>query len=210
MSYQHMFYGVDLDRLKAIYGSNNQTLLNEILQAKAEDLEGNDDFFDYAIEDGTSPNSETALRAIFAGESQPCEEPSLHGYVFKFLCEHVGTRFGEDVAEIQEHPYKSLLVASGPPIPIPYDRSSAPQIGHLSLQQIPDEIKRIDAAPRKAKRSFQSTVVLPILGWFVSLFLKGFKFRQFDDESTVEDMNAYRNTLQEALDKGMSIVSFRH
>ncbi|MDB5340441.1 MAG: hypothetical protein JWN70_6060 [Planctomycetaceae bacterium] len=212
MSYQHMFYGVDLDRLKAIYGSGDEKLLAEVIQKSGEELEGNDGLFEDEIEAGDCPNSETALRNIFAGKIEASEEnAALYGYVLKILCEHLGTSIGEDdVAVVRDHPYQSKLVANGPPLPIPYDSTDFPEIGYLSLQEIPEEIKRIDAAPKKAKRTFQSAVVLPVLGWMLSFLMKGFKFRQMDDATTVEDMNAYRNTLQAALDKRLAVVSFRH
>ncbi len=216
MGYQHMFYGLDLDRLNAVYGSGDEKLLAEVLQAHREDLEGNDGFFEDEIESGDCLNSETALRNIFAGKMEasgkdtPYGVAAVYGYVFKILCEHVGTSIGDDVAAVRDHPYQSKLVASGPPIPIPYDRQGAPQIGYLTLQEIPDEIKRIDAAPKRAIRTFQSVIVWPLLGWMISFLMKGFRFRQMDDAATVRDMNAYRNTLQEALDKRLAVVSFRH
>jgi hypothetical protein len=118
------------------------------------------------------------------------------------LCEHLGEMIGGDVAAVRDHPYKSKLVASGPPIPIPYDQGDFPEIGFLALADIPAEIQRIDAAPRRAKKS--------IVMWGLRLVSGGMVGREMNDEEVGEDMAAYREVLQQALDRGLSIVSFRH
>lgn len=205
MSYQHMFYGVDMNRLKSIFGSGDEKLVAEVLQAQAEELAGNDSFFE--VEDQTEaeqfPNSETALREIVAGKvRQDIEMAGMYGYVLKILCEHIGSPIGADVAAVRDHPYDSQLVASGPPIPIPYDRSDFSEIGFLALADIPAEIARIDAAPKRAKRSLLKSVLSSLSGGMVG--------RQMSAEDAAEDMAAYRETLTEAMDKGLSIVSFRH
>lgn len=202
MSYQHMFFGVDLDRVKNLYGSGNDAFAADLLNAQAEALENNDGFFEDSIEDGDFPNSETALRDILSGKANREGAAAMYGYVLKIICEHIGQPIGEDVAAVRDHPYKSQLVASGPPIPIAYDVSDFPEIGFLSLVDIPAEIKRIDSAPKKAKKSLFLTLLSSITGGVIG--------RQMSNEEAVEDMNAYRATLQEALDKKVSIVSFRH
>ncbi len=203
MGYSHMFFGVDLDRLKSIYGSGDEAFIAEVLQAQAGELESNDGFFAIEIEDGSWPNSETALREIVAGSPGGYEQAeAMYGYVLKILCQHIGTSIGDDVAAIRDHPYESQLVASGPPLPIPYNSADFPEIGFLSLADIPNEIQRIDSAPKRAKRSLLLTIL--------SLLSRGMIGRQMDAEETVEDMNAYRSTLTEAVNKGVSVVSFRH
>lgn len=126
----------------------------------------------------------------------------MYGYVLKIICEHIGRPIGQDVAAVRDHPYKSQLETSGPPIPIPYTRADFPEIGYLSLADIPAEIQRIDAAPRKAKKSLLLTLLSLVSGGVVG--------RQMSDAETAEDMDAYRATLQEAVEKKVSVVSFRH
>ncbi|MFM9966143.1 MAG: hypothetical protein ACKV2Q_33615 [Planctomycetaceae bacterium] len=204
MSYSHMFYGVDLTRLKAVYGSKDERLIADVLKERAEELQNNDGFFEDELEAGTIPNSEAALREIVAGTIRKYEgaEP-LFGYVLKILCEHIGEFIGGgEVAAIRDHSYKSQLLASGVPIPIPYTGQNFPEIGFLASHEIPAELQRIDRAPPKAKRSFKMT----LLSWLT----RGLIGRQMSDAEAVEDMQAYRATLQAALDKGLSVVSFRH
>lgn len=203
MGYNHMFYGLDLARLKSLFGSRDEKFVAEVLSARAEALKDNDGFFEDAIEGGAIPNSERALRDIVAGTPEKDNEAAaMYGYVLKILCEHIGRPIGTDVAAVRDHPFKSQLVGSGPPIPIPYDLADFPEIGFLALSDIPTEIKRIDSAPKKAKKSL-------VLSLF-SLLSGGMIGRQMNDDETVEDMNAYRETLQQALDERVSIVSFRH
>ncbi len=199
MSYQHMFYGVDIDRLKKLYGSGDEAFATDLLRTQAEAIADNDGFFeDY---DGV-PSSDTALRDILAGNTNREGSEAMYGYVLKIICEHIGQPIGQDVAAVRDHPYKSQLEASGPPIPIPYTRADFPEIGYLSLADIPAEIKRIEAAPRKAKKSLLLTLLSLVSGGVIG--------RQMSDAETAEDMEAYRATLQEALEKNLSVVSFRH
>lgn len=203
MSYSHVFYGLNLNKLQSIYGSKDDTLVAEVSQAQAAKLKDNDGFFEDQIEQGNFPTSETALREIVAGSFGQYEHAeAMYGYVLKILCEHFGTPFGQDVAAVGDHSYKSQLVASGPPIPIPHDKSDFPEIGFLSLAEIPKEIKRIEAAPKRAKR----LLVRTLLHWLT----RGMIRPQMSNKEAVEDMNAYRKTLKEALDRKFSVVSFRH
>lgn len=196
-----MFYALDVSRLKAIYGSDNQALVDEVLSARAEDIQNNDSFFDR--EDGDGLDSATALREIVSGKITPRDgAEAMYGYVLKILCEHLGEHIGEDVACVRDHPYSSQLVSAGPPIPIPYDPGDFPEIGYLSVDDIPAEIQRINAAPKKAKVSLK----LLLLSWMT----KGLIGRQMNDEEVKEDMDAYRNTLEAARNKGLGVVSFRH
>ena len=202
MGYQHMFYGVNLDRLKSIYGSNDSNFVAEVLQSKAEELEDNDAFFEDRIAEGNFPNSEAALRDIVAGTPKSNGAEAMYGYVLKMICEHLGGMIGSDVYAIRDHPYASQLVASGPPIPIPFDDSDFPEIGFLALADIPAEIARIDAAPKRAKKSLRLSLL--------SFLTKGLVGKQMGDEEAAEDMASYRETLEEALEKKVSIISFRH
>ncbi len=198
-----MFYGVDLDRLKAVYGSRDKQFLAEVLQTQTHVLHDNDDFFEDMGAPGELPSSEVALGAIVAGAiSHGKAAAPVYGYVLKILCEHLGELIGGDVAAVRNHPYRSQLIASGPPLPIPYTGEDFPEIGYLSLADIPAEIQRIDAAPRRATRYFSLT----LLSWLT----RGVLGRQMSNEEAGEDMNAYREVLKEALEKCVSIVSFRH
>jgi hypothetical protein len=203
MSYQHMFYGLDVSKLQGLYGSKDERLLAEVLEARKEELKNNDGFFEDAISEGSCPDSVTALKGIFAGSLGTYERPAaMYGYVLKILCEHLGSPIGDDVAAVRDHSYASKLVASGPPLPIPYDTSDFPEIGYLTVQEIPGEMQRLDAAPKRARRSLVKSIF--------SLLSGGAIGRQMSDEEVAMDMEGYRNTLQEALDKGLGVVSFRH
>jgi len=197
-----MFYGVDLDRLQNIYGSNDSALIAAILQSQAEDLENNDGFFEDQIAEDGFPSSEAALRQIVAGTPRAQGAEAMYGYVLKIICEHLGEVIGADVYAVADHPYPAQLANSGPPIPIPYDNVDFPEIGFLSLSDIPKEIALIDAEPKRAKRSIRM--------WLLSRATRSLIRPRMNDEETAEDMQSYRETLAEALDRKLSIVSFRH
>jgi len=201
-----MFYGLDLKKLQAVHGSRDDALVKTVLKSRADDIEENDENFEEEIEAGDFPNSEQALRKIVAGsvnESEDAGAAAMFGYVLKILCEHFGRRIDDDnVAAVGDHPYASQLIASGPPIPIPVNKSDFPEMGFLTLSQISDEIKRIDAAPRRAKRSLMQSVLSRLTG--------GRAGRQMDDDGLAADMAAYREVLTTALEKKIDIVSFRH
>jgi hypothetical protein len=198
-----MFFGLDLERLKSIYGCKNDELVAEILKVQSEDIEENDEFFEEEIEEGEFPNSKTALREIVAGSIEKHEgADAMFGYVLKIICVHIGKQFGKEVADVGQHPYVSHLTTSGPPIPIPYDPSDGPEIGFLPLSQIAEETRRIDGARRRAKRSR----LLGVINWLS----RGQVGRQMSDQEAAGDMAKYREPLQEALDKEVDIVSFRH
>src|SRR5438067_1648657 len=123
MSYCHMFYGLNLEKLRSLYGSKDNGFASEVLAARAQDIKDNDEFFEEEIEDGNFPDSKKALREIIAGVITPSQgAEGMFGYVLKILCEHIGERIGKDVACVEDHRFASQLVASGPPIPIPYDK----------------------------------------------------------------------------------------
>jgi len=199
-----MFYGVDLDKLKAIYGSKDENLLADLLRAQAQELKDNDKYFEEEIEGGGFPATKQALREIVVGAFGTYEgAEAIYGYALKIICGHIGHRVGaDDVANVADHPYASQLVASGPPIPIPYDETDFPEIGFLSRTQISEEINRIDAAPKKTRRGVISTTL--------SLLTGGRAGRQMTADDLAQDMAAYRRTLTEALEKKLAVVSFRH
>ena len=203
MSYQHMFYGLDLARLQSTFGCRDEVFLEEVLEKQAEELADVDEFVGGDLDELEMPTAENALREIFAGSiGDYTNAAPMFGYVLKILCTHLGQPIGTDVACVRDHPFKSQLVAAGPPIPIPYDKTDFPEIGYLSLTEIPAEIARLDQAPHRAKRSFFLTLLNRLSGGIIG--------RQMSDEDVIQDMQAYRETLQEALTKRLSIVSFRH
>jgi hypothetical protein len=204
MSYSHMFYGVDLDKLKAIYGSKDENFLAEVLKAQAQAIKDNDEWFKDEIQDEGFPPTKQALREIVLGTFGTYEgAEAMYGYALKIICGHIGHRVGaDDVANVADHPYESQLVASGPPIPIPYDESDFPEIGFLPLAQIPEEFNRIDNAPGKARRS--------VISAGLSLLTGGRAGHRMKAEDLAQDMAAYRRTLTEALEKKLAVISFRH
>ena len=128
--------------------------------------------------------------------------------VLKIICSHLGEFLGE-VTAIRDHPYKSQLLTSGVPIPIPhipyspYQFENFLEIGFLDFKDVPAEIQRIEHAPQRAKGTF----VLELLSWFRP-GLVGRIMTRLSDAALVKDMQAYHEILKRAHDKCLSVVSF--
>lgn len=181
MGYQHTFYAIDIEKLKKLFGSGDESLLEAVVKEKSEELEDNDEFFEDDIDDGDCPGSAQALGEIIVlGAPSKKDCPAMYGYVLGILCDHLGEFLDEEIVCVSDHPYESRLNTSGPPVPIPYDTSDFPEIGYLSHADIPAEISRIDAAPK------------------------------VDDEEIAEDIDAYRAMLEDVHSKKLGLVSLRH
>ncbi len=187
MGYSHMFYAVDLDRLRAVSGSKDLELFEQI-RRKSDSLE--DDELD-------------ALRRIVMGEclSDPDTE-HCYGYALKAICEYLGERIGSDVAVVRDHPYRSQLVANGAPVEIPYTRRDFPQIGYLAYADLAKEYKLATETKPRAKWTLG--------GFFLRKISGGILGREPNAEEIAEDMRAYAETLKECIDRKRSLISFRH
>ena len=142
------------------------------------------------------PKLKPVLEAIVNGEIDDTIEPAGYGYTLMAICESMGKQIGDDVADVRDHPYESQLACSGPPIPIPYDASNFPQIGFIAASEIKGELKLIDTSPPPSgKRKTPGKRRGPAAQMAAAI---------------AEDVAAYREVLQEAMELGLSIVSFRH
>lgn len=187
MGYSHMFYGVDLERLRSIPGSKDEALYEQIATTS----------------DSLGEEEQDALKRIIMGDCR--KEPRteyLYGYALKAICEHIGEMVGDEVAAIRDHPYKSKLIANGPPIPIPYTGSDFPEIGYLDKAELAAEYRLATETKPKAKRT--------LLGFLLRKASGGVIGREMNAEDVAADMEAYAATLQECMDKQCSLVSFRH
>lgn len=182
-----MFYGLDLDRLRAIPGSKDLTLYEKIAGAEYPPVDEELD----------------ALKRIIMGDcrSDPGTE-HLYGYALKALCKEIGEMVGEDVAAIRDHPYKSKLVANGPPINIPYTTSDFPEIGYLDYHDLASEYRLTTETKPRAKTT--------LIGFILRRLSGGVVGREMTVEDVAEDMEAYAATLRECMEKKVSLVSFRH
>lgn len=204
MSYTHTFYAVDLERLRDLWGSADDAFVEEVLSAQAEEIEDNDAFFEDAIDEDDCPDTAQAIRDLLAGKiSQEKGAEAMYGYTLGILCAQLGT-FAEcdDVYDVGLHPYRSKLAGSGPPLPIPVDPSDLPEVAYLDHADLADEIRSLDAGPRRAKKSVRLSLLSKLTGGLIG--------KQMDDDEVAQDMRAYRDALTFAQQKGLSLVSLRH
>lgn len=196
MSYSVVFYSVDVPRLQAIYGSNDETLLNELLESQAEALDDNDAFFEgYELD----IDSRTALRNIFAGTVSQDDQSlaAMYGYVLKILCEHLGEFAGGDLYNVRILPIESKLMQNGPPLPIPDDPADFPEIGFLTAEEVESE-KAAAANP------------LPSSSPHFYDKMREFTHHELDEEELLEELEAYQDVLEELSQGGRGTVAFRH
>lgn len=205
MGYSHMFYALDVEKLKGLFGSKDDALLKKILESQKAKIRENDAFFEDEIAEGEVPDTATAIRQIIYGNPQMDAEGAVYCYALKIICKHLGkmVRGGEyGVANVADHPYDSLLMQSGIPVPIP-EPSDFPVVGYLTLQQIDDEIALATAEHDKV--ASDSAEVMSALR---SLF--GLSRAGISPEGMQEDIDAYVDTLRKVKKKGKGVVSFRH
>lgn len=188
VSYSHMFYGVDLNRLRSLFGSRDMALYEEIAGAS----------------DSLEDEEQDALKRIIMGNCR--REPNTehhYGYALKAICEHIGESIGAgDVAAVRDHPYKSKLVGSGPPVDIPYNPADFPEIGYLDRIDLKSEYKLATESKPKAKKTLVGFVLRKLSGGIVG--------REPDASEIAEDMAAYAETLKACIDRNCELVSFRH
>ncbi|NNJ26085.1 hypothetical protein LzC2_21640 [Planctomycetes bacterium LzC2] len=199
-----MFYGVDPQRLRSLYGSNDEAFLDRFLADPPEGFEG-------ASCCDLEPDE--ALRRIVAGtaEQDGDKQAGTYGYVLKGLCEHFtdGELLDGEVACVRDLPYALRLPGSGSPIPIPVDEADFPEIGFLLPAEIEKELAALDAPPGKPKKP---PLRMRILGWALQkrLGIQLPSLRTPSAEELQEEVEQYRLALQDARARGTGIVSFRH
>ncbi len=211
MGYNHMFYAVAIAELKKTYGSKNDKLLEEILAAKAEEIERNDAFFEDQIKDGSLPDTATALREIVYGNPRSDVEGAIYCYAFKILCMYLGEPiYGSegDVSDVSDHPYDSLLVKAGMPIPIP-EPADFPEIGHLEFDQLDQEIA-LAKGDHKKIASDSAQAMSELRNVFESLGFSLARPSNINPDDIRDDINAYVEILESARKMGKGVVSFRY
>jgi hypothetical protein len=188
MGYSHMFYAVDLPRLRSTFGSKDLELFEAVAKSS---------------ESLTEEETE-ALREIIRGECR--NEPGtehLYGYALKAICGYLGEMLlVGDVAAVRDHPYRSKLVANGSPVAIPYTDGDFPEIGYLSSDDLAEEHRLATETEAEAKRSLGGFLLRKMTG--------GIAGREPNAEEVAEDMQEYAETLKECMNRKAALVSFRH
>ena len=210
MSYAHMFYGVDVAALKKLAGSGDEAFVEAFLADPPED---------FAELDLSDLAPAEALRRIVAGTAHQDgpEHAATYGYVLKSVCGYLTRKDGDgyaglldgEAACLEDLPFALRLPGSGPPVPIPYDEADFPEIGYLERHEIDAELAALAAPPGRPKKP---PLKLRIFAW---LFQKRTgvvlnSLRTPDAEEVAEEVEEYRNALNDAKARGTGVVSFRH
>ena len=139
MSYSLVPYFVDLDQLRRVVGSKDETLIAAVHAsdpARFDDAGGeNDDGYGEELSLGA------ALSQLVMGEKLNKSHAHQYGYALERVCEHVGQRLtcnlwcGVRWAAMEDTGVDAILTRSGPPVKLP-PIPDFPTIGYLDRQEV--------------------------------------------------------------------------
>lgn len=153
-------YVVDLNKLKSILGSKDQTLFKKLHNKFSDEMKELDE--DLADEDEKVPPISKILEQMINGEKLNKKFSDRYGYTLEFLCQYIGKRMNSDycsgyVSELDDvleakklKPKFSIhnLVGEGrgAPEPIPHTRYSSLGIGYMTVKEVNEALKTIQSA----------------------------------------------------------------
>lgn len=146
MSYRLAAYAIDIDRLKAVFGSKNEKLVSMIKSCRERDFEKHDEWFTAEIESGC-PTIGDALEQIVMGVITGSKEAGFqYAYATEALCQYMGMKFRtENIGFISRLGMSTGLTGSGLPFPVP-EPDDFPEVGYLTAAQVVEEYPRHVAA----------------------------------------------------------------
>jgi len=195
MSYSVMFYAVDVPKLQAVFGSNDQALLQEVMASQWEEIEENDEF----AEDQELPlTTARAMQNIFAGTVDTSDRRlgGLYGYTLKMLCQHMGEFAAGDIYNTRILPFESKLLSNGVPIPIP-EPEDFPEVGYLTQQGLVEELEAArNPLPTSSPHFFDN--------------MHQFTHHSLSEDELLEELEYYQEVLEVLIARGLGTVAFRH
>jgi hypothetical protein len=178
MGYAYSVYGVDLAKLKALWGCKDAKLAAAIKKKHADRIDDNTESFEDEIEDEDAPTLGVAIDEIFAGKCKQKDHGFQYGYALELLCHHLGKRIDEESlsyfddwidpllgkAKHSEKDTQKLIGANTFPIKIP-EPADFPTIGTLDDAGM----KKLDAALDKieplATDDDAKEIIKELRGW---------------------------------------------
>ena len=88
MSYYVHAYLVDANKVKAVYGSHDMDLLNQLSSSLKEKLDSLNNYFESEI--SPSEDAYSVLADIVNGEKRSPHMAFMYGYVYEKVCEYYG------------------------------------------------------------------------------------------------------------------------
>jgi len=135
-------YAVDLERLRAAFGSKDKQLLETMLERVAETYHFPEDD-DVGMED-----QQRAITDIIEGDCRaPRDMRPLHGYAIEALCLYFGEvipiPFDEiEIGDPADLDIESRLLGGALPIPVP-EWSDTPYVRFLTPEQVSEGLDRV-------------------------------------------------------------------
>jgi len=140
MSVGTIAYAVDLDRLRAAFGSNDPGLLAALTERFDDHIRDTEEF----SAEG-HPWFRDALADLIAGTIRHPERSAFHAWAAELLCLHLGATLDDKglVGALDGLGLDHNLATSGPPLPIP-PRDEPPRLGHLTAAEVAEAACRLD------------------------------------------------------------------
>ena len=135
-------YAVDLERLRAAFGSKDKQLLKTMLERVAESY-----YFPEDEDDGVE-DQQRAITDIIEGDCRaPRDRRPLYGYAVEDLCLYFGEVIPIPFDEIEigdpgDLDIESRLLSGELPIPVP-KWGDTPYVRFLTPEQVPEELDRL-------------------------------------------------------------------
>ena len=90
MSYSVCAYLTEADKVKSVYGTCDNQLINQLKVALKQELDTLNDYFSDSL--NTDKDAYAALADIVNGEIRYPEIAFMYGYVYEKICNHYGTQ----------------------------------------------------------------------------------------------------------------------
>ena len=143
MGYATHIYAVQLDRVRAVFGSDDDGLFRRIQRRNAQVWRHNGRVNADAIARG-EPSDARALREVIAGRVTRPEYAPIYGRALRAICSDLGTRLGE-LPDIRLLQLGSPLERFRLPVPLP-PWDDLPIVSYLSEEEeVAAEVERISA-----------------------------------------------------------------
>lgn len=182
MAFSTVAFAVDIEVIRTVYGSNDQTLYWTIEEKFSYELQHNDLWFEEEIQRGAITLRDALVHII---EGRPQDNPATafqYGYAVELLCKHFGHFLEGDglINRIVDLEIQTAILESGVPIPVP-PPPDIPIIGHLTSEQVIDEYIHLK----------EQSLIHP-------------------DQYIEDARQEFRSFLRQAHQKGLGLVSFTY
>jgi hypothetical protein len=165
MSYVLTAYLVDIDKLQALVGSKDQSVVEAVKANNAEFFDEEEEEFD---EDELWLS--TAIEHLIMDQEKDPEEAHQYGYALREICDCYGELLPCDAwngvrwAAVEICGLQDLLTKTRPPIELP-ENDDFPRIGCLRRSEVPGELQAAKERLEAATENDDPELLEEYVGW---------------------------------------------